>query len=248
MDKRDVLELYPFYQQASQREQENFLRKLMLQGMPVSHPVHLEGKVCQRFYLIGEGSIRVFKADSDGKEITIYHVRKGENCPLSAASMLTSCLYAATSEVEEDVKGGFIGSPDFSELVASSETFRKQVCKLVGSGIANLLHLVHELAFDTIESRLCWFLYRSFENQGNPRLTIDITHADIAAEVGYSREVVSRTLKQFERHGTIKLDRSRIRLLDSKSLSRTALTSKKKHLCNLCYRHPLTERCMFQIV
>jgi CRP/FNR family transcriptional regulator len=247
MDKRDVVELYPFYLSASQKEREDILHHLVMFEIPETQVLNPEGSACQRLNLVGEGSFRVFKTDSDGKEITLYHVRKGETCPLGASSMLTGCLYAATSQVQRQLKGALIESASFDDLIGTSPSFRRYVHQLVGLGVANLLHLISELAFDTIEGRLSWFLYRRFENQEDNRGTIEITHAEVASEVGYTREVVSRTLKQFEKHGTIKLGRSRIRLLNSKGLGHSALASKKKHLCNLCYRHSLVEKCNFHM-
>ena len=41
------------------------------------------------------------------------------------------------------------------------------------------------------------------------------THAEIAADLGTAREVVSRLLKEFERLGAISLARGRITLNDS---------------------------------
>lgn len=48
------------------------------------------------------------------------------------------------------------------------------------------------------------------------------THQQIAAEIGTAREVVSRTVKEFERNGWIGLARGEISILDRDALSRRA--------------------------
>ena len=45
--------------------------------------------------------------------------------------------------------------------------------------------------------------------------TVEITHAEIAADLGTAREVVSRLLKEFERLGAVTLSRGRIILRDA---------------------------------
>ncbi|VAX06813.1 transcriptional regulator, Crp/Fnr family, partial [hydrothermal vent metagenome] len=46
----------------------------------------------------------------------------------------------------------------------------------------------------------------------------DVTHQDIAMELGSVREVVSRQLKVFERQELIKLGRGNIKILDRDGL------------------------------
>jgi len=247
LDKHNILESYPFFQKSSRKEQARILRATVLEELAPGRVLQVEGEPCRQFYWLGKGSIRVYKSDSGGKEISLYHVTRGQDCALSAASILTGCPFPAAAQVEESAQAVLINLQDFQELLTESEHFRRHVFMLVGAGIANLIHLVHELAFNNIESRLAWYLYRRFGNNGHTSLMIHETHARIAGELGYSREVVSRQLKEFERDGIIKLDRTRIKLLDAKKLNATAIDSKKSHLCNICYRHTELEKCTFMI-
>jgi len=49
--------------------------------------------------------------------------------------------------------------------------------------------------------------------------SVEVTHADIAADLGTAREVVSRLLKEFERLGAISLSRGRILLRNESILN-----------------------------
>jgi CRP/FNR family transcriptional regulator len=49
---------------------------------------------------------------------------------------------------------------------------------------------------------------------------LQITHQQIAAELGTSREVVSRILEDFSAAGLIEISRGSIRLLDQQGLQR----------------------------
>jgi len=49
--------------------------------------------------------------------------------------------------------------------------------------------------------------------------TIQMTHDDLAAELGTAREVVSRLLKEFERAGALRLSRGRLTIVDRAMLA-----------------------------
>jgi len=53
--------------------------------------------------------------------------------------------------------------------------------------------------------------------QENNRV-LQCTHQDIASELGTAREVVSRMLKNFERHGWVALSRGQVQLHDETML------------------------------
>ena len=79
--------------------------------------------------------------------------------------------------------------------------------------------LVDEVAFHHMDARLAAYLLRT----ASARLrTVDRTHGQIADELGTSREVVTRILKDFEVAGLIETSRGRIRLLSSQELQARA--------------------------
>jgi CRP/FNR family transcriptional regulator len=55
---------------------------------------------------------------------------------------------------------------------------------------------------------------------GQSAARVPITHQQLAAELGSAREVISRLLKEFERHGVIALERGEIAILDPAALAR----------------------------
>ena len=48
---------------------------------------------------------------------------------------------------------------------------------------------------------------------------IEITHQELASDIGTSREVVSRILKDFEARGVCEISRGRIKILDQLKLA-----------------------------
>ena len=68
--------------------------------------------------------------------------------------------------------------------------------------------MIEEVTFGKMDVRLEDYLIEKAENN-----QLETTHQVIANDLGTSREVVSRLLKDFERRGQIALSRNRIELL-----------------------------------
>src|SRR5690606_41297800 len=63
-----------------------------------------------------------------------------------------------------------------------------------------LLEIVNAISFKKVDDRLLSLLYKKQELTDNN--TLNITHEQVANELGTARTVVSRLLKQLEENGT----------------------------------------------
>ena len=77
------------------------------------------------------------------------------------------------------------------------------------------MQLVEEVAFGALDQRLANLLVE----QGP---LLEITHQQIADELGTVREVVSRRLRLLQQQGLVRLKRGQVEVLDLKRLSRPA--------------------------
>ncbi len=71
-----------------------------------------------------------------------------------------------------------------------------------------MISLVQEVAFERVDLRLARWLAQ----HASSRIEVQITHQDLATELGSAREVISRQLKDFERRGWIQLGRGSVRV------------------------------------
>jgi CRP/FNR family transcriptional regulator len=82
------------------------------------------------------------------------------------------------------------------------------VFSLLSRRLATVMELVEEVAFGRMDQRLLDYLIEKSESG-----RLETTHQNIANDLGTSREVVSRLLKDFERRSQIRLSRNLITLL-----------------------------------
>jgi CRP/FNR family transcriptional regulator, anaerobic regulatory protein len=74
-----------------------------------------------------------------------------------------------------------------------------------------LLEVVNAVAFTKVDERLLQLLKKKAALSQNA--SINITHEQLANELGTARAVVSRLLKQSEQAGLLRLGRNRITLM-----------------------------------
>jgi len=177
------------------------------------HPGHTichEGAHCSQLALVTAGSARVFKLAESGREITLYRIEAGECCILTASCMLSNRPFPANATVESDLDALLIPQAHAQRWMGSSESWRRFLWNLLAQRLGDVISLVEEVAFRRMDERLCEYLTTKADEQGP---VLQTTHGQIAADLGTSREVVSRVLKDFESRGLLQLSRGRIRLI-----------------------------------
>ncbi len=175
-----------------------------------------EGNICESYIFVIDGSVRVQMISDRGREIVLYRVERGQTCVLTTTSLMAGTNYAAQGVADSDVFAVAISSATFHELMASSATFRKFVFSAFSIRITDLLMLIEDVAFGRTDERLAQLLL----DRCGPDDVVRFTHQQLASELGTAREVVSRQLKEFERHQWVALQRGCIVVRDADELAK----------------------------
>lgn len=179
------------------------------QSVASNHRIYAEGDSCNGIAFVLSGEIRVYKIGETGREITLYEIGPGETCILNASCILAGTFYPAHAVTITDVELLLIPSADFRRLVLEYDMLRDFVFTLLSRRLAGVMELVEEVAFGRMDERLHDYLIEKSENN-----KLEATHQKIANDLGTSREVISRLLKDFERKRRVALSRNSIVLLE----------------------------------
>jgi CRP/FNR family transcriptional regulator, anaerobic regulatory protein len=169
------------------------------------------GSYIRSIPIILSGTIKILRTDEDGREILMYYLGSGESCAMS----LTCCLNARRSEIravaEETTEMVLLPVQSVEEWIVKYPTWRAFVFETYQRRFDDLLKTIDGVAFQKMDERLWYYLQRKAALVTSA--TVETTHEEIALELGTSREVVSRLLKQLEKIGRIRLGRNRVELL-----------------------------------
>lgn len=157
------------------------------------------------------GSIRVMRVDEEGREILLYYIRPGESCIMSFLGGIHSETSKVKAVAEEDVEILFIPIEKAGMLIKDNSEWLDYIFRLYHKRFEELLSVVNEVAFKKMDDRILHFLKEKQKLIGSNEITI--THQELSEELGTSRVVVSRLLKQMEGEGMVKLGRNKILLM-----------------------------------
>ncbi len=187
---------------------------------PAGAEIFAPGQTADNLLLLLEGTVRVSQRSETGRDIFLYRVNAGESCVLTTACMLAFENYSADGIAETDVKAVAIPRKTFDDLVARSPVFREFVFAAYSRRITDLFTLIDHIVFQRMDVRLAARLLELAQDG-----LVRATHQALGVELGTAREVVSRTLAEFQRRGWIEQSRGAIKLLDTRGLDQLAHSS-----------------------
>lgn len=174
-----------------------------------------EGHILQHAMFIVKGTVRIYKMTEQGREITLYRVHSGQSCVLMMASILGETEYEASASIEVESEILLIPVGIFRMWMDNYRPLRQFIYKQFIQRINAVTNLLENIAFKPISYRLAHLL---FHNTNEKTAALMITHEQLAVELGTAREVISRTLKDFQNRGILSLSRGKISLLDRLAL------------------------------
>ena len=204
----------PILKKADPGLQREFQRSAFYAQIAAGRDVFVEGDFPDSIALVISGVVRVYKIGHSGREITLYRFGLGESCILTANAILSQKTFPAIATVEEDIEAVMIPADLFRQWVTAYDIWREFVFDLFSVRLSAVMTIVDEILFQRMDQRVAiWLLEQAGMN--NP---IQTTHQELAAELGSSREVMSRILDDFRQAGLVESGRGLIRVIDNNGL------------------------------
>lgn len=161
--------------------------------------------------IVIRGSLKVTRTEEDGREILLYYIKAGESCIMSFLGGLHNETSKVKAEVEEDAEILFLPMDKVSLFIKEYPQWLDYIFRLYHKRFEELLEIVNAIVFKKVDERMLALLNRKAELTG--KKTLNITHEQLANELGTARVVVSRLLKQLEENGVVQLGRNKISLM-----------------------------------
>ena len=216
----EVLQHYGFYQNSTPSQR--------LELLAVASPVTaadgqslLEaGYSCRDVLLVGNGQLRVYVTGESGREVTLYHVGRGESCPVNLSAALMGIGAFADASACGELSGVVIAAERFRQIAETNPDVHEYVLNATALRFGEIISLVREITTRRVDHRLAEFLLRRFDESPDRPRVAEVTQQAIAAELGTAREVVSRRLQELDNIGAVELRRGRIILRNRRALHR----------------------------
>lgn len=192
-------------------------------SLPANETVFMQGDGCHNYIVVTSGCVRVFARSSEGRELILYRINPGEICVLTTSCLMGKTHYPAEARTETEVTAKIIPHADFNRLIEESTAFRQFIFNSFSHRLTDLMLQLEQVGLESIEARLKRFLLSHADEQHR----LQITHQEIAVEIGSAREVVSRHLKTLEKQNIIRLSRGVIELVAPEKLQERSCSEKQ---------------------
>jgi CRP/FNR family transcriptional regulator, anaerobic regulatory protein len=160
-----------------------------------------EGQRLDFLPIVIRGTIRVYRHWED-REILLYYVRTEETCMMSLSSAYFNNTSAANGMATEDSEILILPARLVSEWQLKYPSWNQYIIHTFRNRYDELLSSFGSVAFDPVHTRVKEYLLKRSKTDNASR--IDVSHQTLANELGTTRVVISRVLKQFEQQGFLK--------------------------------------------
>ena len=178
-----------------------------------SYPRHTllvqEGDRGEQFYLLRKGRAKVYLGNRDGREVILSLLGPGDF--FGEMALVDSEPCSANVMTLEESEFVSIRMVEFQKMLATSPDMAMGLIKALSRRLREADHQIESLALNDVKARVEQVL-RSLAEPEDGELVIParITHREMAAMVGTSREVVTRIFRNLEERGTVRVDGRRI--------------------------------------
>lgn len=191
-----------------------FREELLLHGKFLSFNkgdvIVKDGQYVKFLPIVLKGSIRVYQQKED-REILLYYVKAEETCTMSLAAAYFNNKSSSHGVVMEPTDVLIFPADLVHNWQLKYPSWNKYVMHMFRSRYDQLISSFEGMAFDHIQDRVMEYLQKNTENT-NTRI-VQISHQQLAHELGTTRVVISRILKQFEKEKKVHLSRGSIKLI-----------------------------------
>jgi len=210
MDRIEMfLTEHPYFRDLGPREVAAIARAASLRSLVRGEVLALEGEPCTTVYLVLEGRVRALKMSPQGREQVVRELRPPEVVHLVPAlddGPLPATIRAAT-------RATLVAFPReaFRRILTQHPPVARPVLRDLAVRLRRCTVLIEDLSLRTVPERLARLL---LERAREAPETRRMTQQEMAMQLGTVREVVARSLAQFEAQGWIHMERGTIEILD----------------------------------
>ena len=219
-----VVAQQPLFASLSEAECRALVERSVCRRVHRGEAIFREADPCRGLYLVVEGVVRTYRANRDGQEQVLGVF--GIGASLGEVSLFDGGAYLASARAAQDGRVLFLPLAEVHALYRTHPQVAQVVVREMGERVRTLAALVDRLALQDVPTRVAWAVLRYAEENGallsGAPFRLPRTQEELAAELGTTREGVSRALRSLRAAGAIEQHGARMEILDAATLHRLA--------------------------
>lgn len=188
---------------------------------PKGATLFVEGQSPRGVFILCNGRVKLSTSSADGRTLILRISEPGEVLGLPAT--VTGKPYELTAEVIEPTQANFISRQDFLLFLREHGEAALRVAQQLGETYHSAIAEMRTIGLShSAGEKLARFLLELSANQGvgkgEVKLTLTLTHEEIAQMIGASRETVTRLFADFKKRQLLQVKGSTLIIKDKAGL------------------------------
>ncbi len=173
------------------------------------------GDPSRGFYVVRDGTIRVYGMSPQGKEIT--QEIAGQNDAFAVASIFSD-TYHCFAEALKDSHVYLIKKKEFLYLVTTDKEFAIAWMRMLSLMVISLRRRLVDLALKSPKARIADYILLLAEMQGSRSVALPVPRKELATFLGMTHETFYRTAKELEHANLVHFSGQTVEILAQERL------------------------------
>ena len=175
--------------------------------------IFVEGDPSDRFYLVGEGSVKNLKHTMMGKDIILEIMSPGDI--FGGVAVLDRKPFPASAQAMESTTVIWISRQNLLRIMDEYPVLKMEIVKYFSDKLRDAHEMLKNIATERVEKRVAALLLKlsekvGIEEKGYRKIDFPLTRQEIAEMVGTTVETCIRTMSKLQKSGIVKSLNGRI--------------------------------------
>jgi CRP/FNR family cyclic AMP-dependent transcriptional regulator len=222
METANFLRTVPLFSKLDETELVRFAELTREKAYPKGSVIVFEDDPGDSLFVVRQGRVKVVLIGEDGREVILGVLGVGEH--FGELSLIDDQPRSAHVIAMEDTNLLVLRRDDFRRRVESNPAVAWALLTELALRLRRADSKIHGLALLDVPGRIAKLLLDFAQEGQTETIEKPLTHQTIAHMIGASRETVSRTVRDFQNQGLIRVERRRISVANRPALKQLAQT------------------------
>jgi len=217
MTPQDLLRLHPFFSALTAPDAQELLMRARCRSIPAGQVLFQQGDAGDGLYGVLAGRVAFTMDSTDGKELILNVLGPGEF--FGEIALLDGKGRTAGAVARDACRLLFIARSEFMSFFRDRPDAMLHIIAVLCGHLRRSTEYIADIAFLDLSKRLAKQLVTLVNGNGSTReAALRISHAELAAMLGVSRERVSKQLAAWSDKGILDQGRGRLVVRDKQAL------------------------------
>lgn len=225
MDVKLVLKQCPLFHALPEDALEALMALASRSAVSKGTEIFAQGDACRGFYIVGEGSVKVFRLSPAGREHILNVAHPGQT--FGEAALFFGSDFPAYAEALEDTLLLYFSREEFMDLLESMPVISLRMLAGLSQWLRRLVTLLEDTVLMDVDARLARYLLHlalshPVENRRGGKVKLPVQKQILAAHLATTPPTLSRAFARLEEMNLIQVNDQVIEFLNIEGLQNRA--------------------------